>query len=153
VTHEFKIEETSALWDNINATIQRIPKGGGQDFGGMDEVMVNWDMEFAAVRALAEVGQNGFIGFDSSMTVVAMNPQFEDVSGVRMDAIGQPLQQMARDQAFVMLVNDLKDRVEGSPSRSALDDFEFSGVAYQVIATGAGPIGKGGVALVFRKKE
>jgi PAS domain-containing protein len=154
VTHEFKIEETSSLWDNINATIQRIPKGGGNDFSsGNDEVMVNWDYEFAGIRAMAEATQSGFIGFDSNSVTVALNPQFEEISGVRSDVIGQALQQVARDQAFVMLVNDLKDRVESSPSRSALDDFEFSGVAYQVIATGAGPASKSGFALVFRKKE
>jgi len=154
VTHEFKIEETASLWDNVNAAVQRIPKGGGGDFhSGTEDVIVNWDAEFAAVRALAEAGQSGFIGFDASQTVVGLNPQFEEISGIRMDVIGQNLQQIARDQAFLMLVNDLKDRVEGSPSRSALDEFEFSGVGYQVIATGAGPLSQQGVALVFKRKE
>jgi len=154
VTHEFKIEETAPLWDNVNAAVQRIPKGGGGDFHtGAEDVIVNWDAEFAAVRALAEAGQSGFIGFDASQMVVALNPQFEEISGIRMDAIGQTLQQIARDQAFLMLVNDLKDRVESSPSRSALDEFEFSGVSYQVIATGAGPLSQQGIALVFKRKE
>jgi PAS domain-containing protein len=154
VTHEFKIEETEALWANVNAAIQRIPKGGGNDFStDSDEVNVNWDLEFAAIRALAEASQNGFIAFDSTLVTVALNPQFEEISGVRADVVGQGIQQVARDQAFVMLVQDLKERVASSPSRSALDDFDFSGVAYQVIAAGAGPTTQGGFALVFKRKD
>jgi hypothetical protein len=60
---------------------------------------------------------------------------------------------MARDQAFVSLIQDLKERVGMSPSRSALDEFEFSGVLYQVIAAGAGPVRDAGFAAIFKKKE
>ena len=154
VTHEFQIEELDTLWNNINSTVQRIPKGGGaSDFGGGGEVNVNWDHEFAAVRALCEASQLGFIAVDSKLVVVAMNPQFEEVSGIRGgDAVGQAIQQVARDQSLISLTKDLQERVVSSPSRSATDDFEFSGVAYQVIATGAGPASDSGFAMVFKLK-
>ena len=109
VTKEFKIEEMEALWNNVNAAVQRIPKGGSSSdyLTSAAEAPVNWDHEFAPARALAEASQQGFIGFDSSLRVVAMNPQFEEISGIRVDSIGQTLQQIARDQSFVLLVNDL----------------------------------------------
>ena len=154
VTHEFKIEELNPLWNNINSTIQRLPKGSASsDVNTGGEVMVNWDNEFAPVRALCEATHLGFIAVDSNLVVVAMNPQFEEVSGIRMDAVGQAVQQIARDQSLISLTKDLQDRVQSSPSRSALDDFEFSGVAYQVVATGAGPVSQSGFAMVFKKRE
>ena len=154
VTHEFMIEELNPLWNNVNSTIQRLPKGGESgDFGGGEEAIVNWDNEFAPARALCEASQLGFIAVDSNLVVVAMNPQFEEVSGIRMEAIGQAIQQVARDQSLISLSKDLQERVQGSPSRSALDNFEFSGVAYQVIATGAGPVSKPGFAMAFKKKD
>jgi PAS domain-containing protein len=153
VTKEFQIKELDGLFTNLNAAVQRIPRGNS-DFGqGSEEVGVNWDHEFAGLRALAEVSQQGFVGFDTEQKIVAMNPQFEEVSGIRGEALGQTLNQAARDQAFVSLVNDLRDRVQSSPSRSALDEFEFSGVAYQVIGVGAGTIHHFGFGIIFKRKE
>ena len=154
VTHEFKIEETEALWTNLNAAIQRLPKGGEADFNSQNqETQVNWDMEIAPLRAICDAGMQGFIGFDQDFTIVGMNPQFEEISGIRMDVIGQNVQQAARDQAFASLISDLKDRILSSPSRSVVDEFEFSGVAYQVIGVGVGPINLGGFVSVFKRKE
>jgi PAS domain-containing protein len=152
VTHEFKIEELDGLWDNINATVQRAAKGGGGSELDHSTDAVIWDVELAGVRAMAESDQYGFVAFDSQFLVTSLNPQFEEMSGIRAESIGQSLSQMARDQAFVSLVQDLQDRVGVSPSRSALDEFEFSGVAYQVIAVGVGPSRDAGIAVVFKKK-
>ena len=153
VTHEFKIEELNPLWNNINSAIQRMPKGGGAvDVSGGD-AMVNWDNEFSPVRALCEASNFGFLAVDPNLVVVGMNPMFEEISGIRMDAIGQAVQQVARDQSLISLSKDLQERVQDSPSRSSLDEFEFSGVLYQVIATGAGPIGQSGFAMAFKKKD
>ncbi len=152
VTHEFKIEELDNLWFNINSAVQRISKGGGSDFGGGDQ-MVNWDREYSGLKTTADVAGFGFISFDSEMTVVGMNSQFEEISGIRMDAIGQGLQQIARDQSMVSLIKDLHERVQGSQNRTATDDFEFSGVAYQVVGVGAGPEMQSGLGVVFRKKD
>ncbi len=115
--------------------------------------MVNWDREYSGLKTTADVAGFGFISFDSEMTVVGMNSQFEEISGIRMDAIGQGLQQIARDQSMVSLIKDLHERVQGSQNRTATDDFEFSGVAYQVVGVGAGPEMQSGLGVVFRKKE
>ena len=152
VTHEYKVQELNGLWDNINAAIQKLPKFGGSDSHGGD-TQVNWDYEFAGVRAIAENSSFGLVAFDSHFQVVSMNSQFEEMSGIRMDAIGQSLSQMARDQAFVSLVKDLQERIGISQTRAASDEFEFSGVNYGVLAVGAGPIREWGFAITFRKKE
>jgi PAS domain-containing protein len=153
VTHEFKIEELDNLWNNINSAIQRISKSGsgGGDFGS--ETVVNWEQEFAPMRALCEAAQLGFIAIDASMVVVSMNAQFEEVSGIRGEGVGQAIQEIARDQSMVSLTKDLFERVQGSMTRSAVDDFEFSGVAYQVIGAGAGPQGQTGMAMIFKRKD
>ncbi len=153
VTQEFKIEELQGLWSNINAAVQRLPKGGGGGEVDTADVTINWDNEFAAIRAIAEAAGFGFMGFDSNLIVAAMNPQFEEIAGIRMDALGQALSIVARDQSFILLVTDLKERVGSSPSRSALDECEFSGVLYQVVATGAGPATEQGFSVIFKKKD
>jgi PAS domain-containing protein len=156
VTHEFKMEETAPLWNNINAAIQRIPRLGatGSDIGGGgDSAAVDWDIELASLRAICEASGFGMLVVDQEGVVQALNPQFEEISGIRIGAIGQTVQQVARDQAFVSLMSDLKERVLGSPSRSTSDEFEFSGLNYQVVASGVGPVTASGLALVFKKKE
>ena len=152
-THEFKISELDGLWDNINAALQRIPKngGGGADFSG-DEAPVNWALELAAVRAVAESSGYGFLAFDSQLKVVAMNEQFEEMSGIRAEAIGQTLSQMARDQSFVLLIQSLLDKAGTSPTRSSTDQTEFSGVMYDAIGAGVGPARDTGITIVFKKK-
>ncbi len=151
ITHEFKMEELNSLWANINSAIQRMSKGSGQDDQG--EVIVNWDREFTSFKALSDSCNFGFIALDPSMTVVGMNSQFEEMSGMRMDSIGQQMQQVARDQSMISLTKDLMDRVLSSSNRVATDEFEFSGVAYWVVGTAVGPEGNSGMAMIFRKKE
>jgi hypothetical protein len=45
------------------------------------------------------------------------------------------------------------ERVLSSVNRSATDEFEFSGVAYQVMGSAVGPEGSSGMAMIFRKRE
>ena len=54
--------------------------------------------------------------------------------------------------AFVAIVNDLKERTTGSPSRSAIEESEFSGVQYQVVGVGVGAETRPGLVLVFKRK-
>jgi hypothetical protein len=152
VTHEFKIEELDPLWSNINATVQRVSKDGGGGSGDGDR-MVNWDQELGAFRALSDASGFGFIGFDPVLNAVSINPMFEEISGIRSDAIGQNIQQLARDQSMISLTRDVFERVQGSPNRTAMDDFEFSGVAYQVIGCGVGPMDQTGMAMIFKRKD
>jgi hypothetical protein len=151
VTHEFKINELNNLWDNINSAAQRASKGGGSD-GDSSDQLINWDFEFLSVRAMSDISQAGFIGFDGEMKMVALNSQFEEISGIRADSIGQAVQQIARDQSFVALVSEIRGRIQSSPSRSIQEEFEFSGVAYQAVGIGVGSVGTGGFAIVFTRK-
>jgi hypothetical protein len=151
VTHEFKFEELNRLWDNVNAAVQRSSKEGGGGSGS--EQLVNWDQEFAPMRALCDTAGLGFIAFDPTLTTVSINALFEEISGIRADSVGQNLQQVARDQSMISLTKDLMERVQGSPNRSANDDFEFSGVAYQVVGSAVGPMGQTGLAMVFKRKD
>ena len=105
------------------------------------------------MRALCDTAGLGFIAFDPTLTTVSINALFEEISGIRADSVGQNLQQVARDQSMISLTKDLMERVQGSPNRSANDDFEFSGVAYQVVGSAVGPMGQTGLAMVFKRKD
>ncbi len=151
VTKEFKIEDTEKLWDNINAAVQRMSKSDGLELNAGTGV-VNWEQEFTVYQTLAEAGQLGFVGFDAAFTLSAVNAQFEEISGIRSDAIGQSLKSVA-DQALNLLAIDLKENAERSPSRMANDNFEFQGMGYQVIAAAVGPKEQPGLAIIFKRKD
>ena len=153
VTHEFKIEELDALWSNINSALQRLPKGGS-DFSNETNQSIDWEQEFASVRAIADAAGYPFVGFDGDLKVIVMNNQFQDASNIRMDALGQSINQVG-DQPIRQLVSAMKEGIQRSPSRSSLDEFDFGGggVPYQVIGAGVGPAMQMAFAMVFKRKE
>lgn len=151
VTQEFQVEEVKNLYDNINSAIQRAGKGTHSDFSASETT--DWDRELASVRAITESSNEGFVAVDADLVVIGMNQMFEEISGIRIDSLGVSINQVARDQAFPSMLGDLRDRVGASPSRSVNDEFEFSGVSYQIVAIAVGPVMRSGVAVVFKKKE
>jgi hypothetical protein len=149
VTQEFKMDETRALWDNINAAVQRIPKDGGS--AGIDDGPVNWDQVFEPTKGISELGKFAFVAFDPSLNCVSLNDLFSEISGIRSDAIGQALSQIA-DQSLTALVIDLMKVASGSPMKMATDRFPFQGDDYEVIANAIQVKGQSGLAILFKRK-
>lgn len=141
VTQEFKFHELDSLWDLIRSAIQRIPKAGegAQDFGsggGMDPA--RWAEEnFSSVKTVGELASFGVVFFDAEKKIVYLNSAFEEISGIRNDsAVGQEIFSVARDQAMASFTADLLGRIRSGSS--IVEDFDFSGVAYKVHASGFG---------------
>lgn len=149
VTNEFKMQETQGLWDNINAAVQRIPKGGGD--AHLDGGLVNWESQFDSLRILAEHGKFALAAFDPALNFVMVNELFTEVSGIRADSYGQSVSTVA-DQALSALVVDLFRTVSNSPGRSATDRFSFQGDDYDVIASGVHAKDQTALALLFKRK-
>jgi hypothetical protein len=149
VTQEFKVPETQGLWDNINAAVQRIPKGGGEI--SMDGGMVQWESQFEPFRVLAEHGKFALAGFDPSLNFVLVNELFTEVSGIRSDSYGQTVSAVG-DQALSALVVDLSRAVSNSSARSATDRFSFQGDDYEVVATGVQVKDQIGLVVFFKRK-
>ncbi len=138
VTHEFKWEELDSLWNVINSTLQRAASASGTA-----AVNSGWSHEdvLASFRSVGDASGHPMVVCDNGRQVAYLNSPFEEVSGIRSEvAIGKPMTEVARDQAFGALVSDLFDRAQASGAEAS-DDFEFSGTSYKVRAATFGPVG------------
>jgi hypothetical protein len=149
VTQEFKMDETKALWDNINTAAQRIPKEAPEQ--SLDDGMVNWEQKLEGFKTLADHGKFAFAGFDPSLTFVSMNEIFTEASGIRPDAFGQTVS-VAGDQAIAALVVDLQATASKSASRTTTDRFNFGGDDYDVVAMLLPVKEQAGLAVLFKRK-
>ncbi len=144
VTHEFKMAEMNSLWDVINSALQRIPRGeDGQGSGGLGKSEEDYSAEnyLGAAKALGGTPGVGVALLDGNGGVQFLNPLFEEITGLRQEnVLSQPLASVARDQAFGSFVGDILERtLTGSDGIS--EEFEFSGVSYQIRVGAFGPIG------------
>jgi hypothetical protein len=147
VTQEFKMEETKALWENINTAAQRMPKNASESMSLSD---VSWDQRMESYRALSEQGKFAFLGLDPNLLIVSMNDIFSEASGIRSESVGQPVS-VAADQALSALANDLLRVAAGSQTRFASDRFSFQGDSYDVIAIAIPDGDQNGLAVMFKR--
>lgn len=130
VTREFKFEELTPLYDLINSTLQRLPRGGSSSPQAAPEPSV--DEYLGPLRMLGETLKGGVVVFDHQRRIVYLNGIFEEISGIRADsASGQYLGSVARDQSLGSFANDLMDRLIVG-SEGLAEDYEFSGITYRV---------------------
>lgn len=138
VTHEFKIEELDPLWDLINSSLQRIPRGNSSELSGSTQQEANPEQFVGPVRASAEATGAAVAVCGPDRKVLFISSAFERVSGIRADsAVGQDFGNLGTDESVGAMVQELFDRVApgGEP---VTEDKEFSGVMYQMYAAGFG---------------
>jgi PAS domain-containing protein len=141
VTHEFKVEELHGLWDVINSAVQRIPKKGSLDGAQSQEEDLTADTYLTSIRSVGQISGAIVALLDGQGLVRYVNELFEEVTGIRFDSSqGQPLVQVARDQAFSAFVTDVLERT-GTGTEAIQEDFEFSGVAYRFRVSAFGSAG------------
>ncbi|MGK5086270.1 FHA domain-containing protein [Bdellovibrionota bacterium FG-2] len=157
VTQEFKFEELSSLWENINAAIQRIPKGAqntGMGLGGGDEVSLV-DQVIGPMRMLGNVSKLGLVVCDAHHKIQYLNSMFEEISGIRESgSVGQDFASVARDQSLGIFLKDLFERAAvGSDGIS--EDYDFSGITYtvHVAAYGVGGNAPKGYLITTTRNE
>lgn len=141
VTREFKFTEIGPLIDNINSALQRIPKGGGTGALSLGGGPASAEDFINPLRALLHLQKEGVLILDEEKKIVAANPFFEEMSGIRSDSsIGQDISAAARDQAFSQLSSDMLDRAMVG-TEGVVEDFEFSGIPFKVMVSAFGSPG------------
>jgi PAS domain-containing protein len=155
VTHEFRFEELNSLWDLINSALQRIPRangagGFGAGSGGAEE---RPEQFLGALQNAADLAGLGLVFCGPDRKIIAMNPMFEELSGIRADSsVGEEIGSVARDQSLGALVQDLFDRaVPGGDAM--IEDYEFSGVSCKVHAIACGASGDPAKAFALMVKR
>ena len=154
VTHEFKFQELNALWDVINSALQRVPKSESLDGGDQIASGANWTEGAASlVKSIGEVAKFGLMLCDSERKIIYMNPIFEEISGLRFDnVVGQEMGDVARDQAMGSFTNDIFDRASTN-SEGVSEDFEFSGVKFEIKASAVGQGSAKGFLMIAMRAE
>jgi PAS domain-containing protein len=86
VTREFKFEELGPLWDLINSTLQRIPRGAEVGPGmGPTETMASADDFVGPLKSMAELAKAGLVVLGADRKIIFLNAIFEEISGIRAD--------------------------------------------------------------------
>ncbi len=141
VTQEFQFEELKPLFDLVNSAISRAARAGASGAaGGGSAAELTAEDVIGPFKLLGQNTPTAVVVCDSSKRVVHMSALFEEISGIRADSAGgQELTQLARDQAFSSIVQDLLIRaVPGADGVS--EDFEFSGTQFKLHASAIGTI-------------
>jgi pSer/pThr/pTyr-binding forkhead associated (FHA) protein len=133
--------EIDSLWDVIDSTLKRMPKGGDSGLGNLGGGGVSIEDLIGPLKAMATLSREGIMVLDESRKILFLNSILEEISGIRFDSSqGLPLSQASRDQAFSMFTQDLMDRtVVGT--EGLIEEIEFSGVNYRVQCVAFGSLG------------
>jgi hypothetical protein len=141
-----KHQEWRAVLDLLNAMIQRLPQG---QMNAQPSMSQPWFEEVASVVGmLGESVRGGLLGVSMDQRIFAMNPHFEEQSGMRSEAsIGQEVVAVARDESFSRFVQDCLER--SSYQMRLEEEYELSGINYSVSVTCFGVLGESPRAVVF----
>ncbi len=133
--------EIDPLWNVIDSTLKRMPKGGDSGLGGLGGGGASLEDFIGPLRAMAILSKEGVMILDDSRNILFLNSVFEEMAGIRLDSSqGTPLAQASRDQAFAMFAQDIMDRaVVGS--EGLIEEIEFSGVNFRVQCVAFGSLG------------
>ncbi len=160
VNHDFKNEELNPLYAIINAALQRVPKTGSAGAGGSDgpdesEIdQIVFDEVSSLIRIMGGTAKAGIVVCNQERNIAYMNSIFEEVSGINLtEALGQDLSAMARDQAFGELVVTLFDAAQVSIGSEVVEDFDFSGINYEMKVIAFGRNNPVGFLLSAMKKD
>lgn len=133
--------EVDSLWDVIDSTLRRVPKGNDSGLGGMGGAVISTEEFIGPLRAMATLSKEGVVILDEHRNIEFMNSVFEELSGIRLESTqGQPLTQASRDQAFSAFVQDLMDRTSVGTG-GLIEEIEFSGLNYRVQSVAFGSMG------------
>jgi PAS domain-containing protein len=137
LSRDLKFEELRQLQDMVETALQRVASSSSSSSGvgaqaqGEDAGVLGEDV-VSSYRLLGEACSHAVAVCDAQRRALFLNSAFEDVTGIRFDAMEtRPLQELARDQAFGVLLDDCFQRCS-SGGGGVQESFEFSGVNFTV---------------------
>jgi hypothetical protein len=122
------LEELAA---NINSALTRISSGSGGGFGGGETAAVS--LQLIELENLARLIPGGLLIFDvHSNTIQSVNPQFENLTGLGLNAVqGQPLDVIS-DGSLRENIRELLGKSLQHVGAPASDYLEIGGVYYDL---------------------
>lgn len=128
LNHPYEFPALQALISNVNSALNRVANGGSSESGPVLEHDRNQEM----AHLIDLVGFPALAIYGSDQTIAAVNPAFEDRTGLNsMDLIHNSIEKIS-DQALKLSVVDLLQRSHETPDQMLTNELEFSGENYQV---------------------
>jgi PAS domain S-box-containing protein len=135
---KYQNEEVNLLIDAVNSLLSRIPKTANEG-GAVADVAAGGDQTsgenlLKSIAALSAKIKTPMTLLDAEFKVRQMNSAFEEVTGMRgADAVGQPIETIARDESFPAVLRDLSEKAKAE-LEGAVEDYEFPNGMFKVTA-------------------
>jgi PAS domain-containing protein len=138
ITLPFKMEEIEPFVELLNTAASRMTAGGGGSMLSVD----NTEELLNLAHSIAASSSGPMLIMNAELRLHYINSAMEEITGIRADgSVGQDLQTFARDEAFMLMIQDLTSRAPvGSPDGMS-DTMEFSGNNYKITASALGSPG------------
>lgn len=127
VSHKYIFPALTLLTENINAALSR-SLGGGPSTGHHLQ-----DKSTEAANLLMIMGCAG-LACDANGTILSVNPQFEDLTGMRIATLQGQNITILSDQALQLSLKDLLERHLGQPNLISSNSLEMMGRQYELDA-------------------
>jgi len=132
----YKYPQLDVLIGTINAALSKIPSidiDEGEKMNASDIEQSIIDNMMVPLRDLAMVSRVGIMILDKEFRVRVLSPEFEDMSGIHeMEAIGDLISNVSRDEAFSSLIEDMTTSCVDAGSDGSKEEFEFTSGLYKV---------------------
>jgi len=156
VEKKFQNEALDQLIDTINSALSRIPKNDetATTVAATDNEQLIADNLIKSIQMMAEKLPFPAMILDGELRVKFLNSAFEEVSGIHaMNAVGDVIDNVSRDEAFPGLIKDLVSKAINTPNEGVSEEYEFSSGNHKITATAiSGLPGKVEVHLFVAEK-
>lgn len=132
ISINYQFPPLQKLASNMGSALSRLQNGGGESKAPAFEV--DRTKELSNLMQLVGFAAVGVQALD--LSIVGMNADFEQRTGLSaMSMMGLTINDVT-DQALKLSLKDLIERIDSNPSELAQNELEFSGLSYQLIAQG-----------------
>lgn len=130
ITLNFLFPPLQSLISNMNATLTRVtdvPADGGHQ-------ALDYDRSQEMANLVQLIGFSALAIHAHDRTIAAVNPAFEERTGINAgDVLYQSVDNI-NDQALRLSIQDLLDRVAHQPDQLATNELDFSGQSFEIAA-------------------
>ena len=145
---DYLMSELNPLRDTINNLLQKVRESQGDVSDGEFDEGESDEKYTSTLREFIRGASGAAIALDSEKKIVAMNPESEDLTGIRENAsIGEDLLNVCRERGFAATIIELCDNSANNGGTSQDGSYELQGHEYQIFSVSL--MGNDGFAKAF----
>ncbi|MGE3263450.1 MAG: FHA domain-containing protein [Bacteriovoracia bacterium] len=135
VEKKYKNEIIDQLVDIINSALGRIPRADGskEDVAAGDQEQLIITNMMRSVEFLAQRARGGMLLLDLEMRIQAVNPGFEELTGIR-DAQGELIDTACRDESLPSMLKEMAGKAAEAGNEGVQEEYDFSSGTNKITA-------------------